>query len=735
MSYPKVNKIPYTVNFGNIDDKFRGSNITSLADPIISHNDDYFWIRDDSRTNQKVLDLIKEENDYTNSIMQSNIELQNTIYNELKLNMNQDYKTFPLPEYSVNSQFKYFKEYQNGFGYYLYKRLDKSTNLEITLLDINKLALGKEQCDVTNISHSLNEIFFSYCVDYNGSEKYELIIQNLNTMVYVNTSVIPLISYGNYKWINNDTIIWIETDSSNRPYQIWLWNIKTRDSLLIYEETNCEMSVESYTSSDMRYIFISSSNYDTTVVYYIDTRKSLTKYHQIHPFVSGLIYYVDYYEPCTSELQSNLIGDFYIRTNSDDSINWKICKVPIDQIGTLTHKEWPDFIKYNENIYINSISITKNYLLFTCKINGSDFINIVNLSNINHIFMTNLNGYEQLIEFNQYSYKPWCELWIDTVYTLNVYSTFYNADYLYLTLESMTKPFSIYKFNLDNFKYSVVYVKEIPNYIPELYKSERIYVELENDIKIPISLVYHKDKFNKNGSAPLYLYGYGSYGNTVDPDFDSKIIPLLNRGWIYAIGHVRGGSFLGYDWYENGKLKNKLNTFTDFIACAEYLINIKYAHPDLITIDGRSAGGLLVGASMTMKPELFKNVIMGVPFVDVLNTMCDSTIPLTVEEWSQWGNPNIADDYNYMKLYCPYTNLKETNYPNIYITTGLYDPRVQYWEPLKFITKLRGLKTDSNIQLIKINTEQGHFGGSDRYKYLEECAEQYTFILTMNSKN
>jgi len=725
MSYPKVKKIPHTVNFNNIND------ITSLTNPVISHNDDYFWIRDDSRTNIDVLDLIKEENNYTKSVMQSNIELQNTIYNELKLYMNENYKTFPLPEYNINSQFKYFKEYQNGFGYYLYKRLDKSTNLEITLLDINQLALGREQCDVTNISHSLDETFLSYCVDYNGSEKYELIIQNLNTMEYVNTSVIPLISYGDYKWINNDTIIWSETDSSNRPYQIWLWNLNTKESILIYEESNSEMSVESYTSSDMRYIFISSSNYDTSVVYYIDTKQSLIKYHQIHPFVSGLKYYVDYYQPSSP----NLIGNFYIRTNSDDSINWKICKVSIDEIGILKHEEWPDFIKYNSNIYINSISITKNNLLFSCKINGSEFINIVNLSNPTHIFTTNLNGYEQLIDFNDYSYQLWSELWIDSVYTLSVYSTFYDADYLYLTLESMTNPFSIYKFNIDNFEKSIVYVKEIPNYISELYQSERIYAELENGIKIPISLVYHKDKFNKNSSSPLYLYGYGAYGHTVDPDFDSNIIPLLNRGWVYAIAHVRGGSFLGYDWYENGKLKNKLNSFTDFISCAEHLINIKYVDPNLITIDGRSAGGLLVGASMTMKPELFKNVIMGVPFVDVLNTMCDSTIPLTVEEWSQWGNPNIADDYNYMKLYCPYTNLRETNYPNIYITTGLYDPRVQYWEPLKFITKLRSLKTDSNIQLIKINIEQGHFGGSDRYKYLEECAEQYTFILTMNSKN
>jgi oligopeptidase B len=236
--------------------------------------------------------------------------------------------------------------------------------------------------------------------------------------------------------------------------------------------------------------------------------------------------------------------------------------------------------------------------------------------------------------------------------------------------------------------------------------------------------------FKKDGSMPLFLYGYGSYGHTVNPIFSSNILPLLDRGYIYAIAHVKGGSFLGYNWYLQGKMYNKMNTFTDFITCAEYMINSKYTSIKNIVIEGRSAGGLLVGAAVTMKPELFKTVLPGVPFIDVLNTMSDSTIPLTVEEWTQWGNPNEKEGFEYIKKYCPYTNIKSTEYPNMYLTGGLHDPRVPYWEPLKFLAKIREYKTDNNIQVIRMETEQGHFGGSSRYKFIEELAEKYAFVFT-----
>lgn len=739
---PFAKKIPHTVSFGSINNQV-------LMNPPITHNDDYFWIRDETRKNKDVLKLISAENNYTKSIMETeaNKKTYNEIYNELKSYMKEDYKTYPFPEHSSKSNYKYFKEYKEGSGYFVYKRLDINTNEEIILLDVNELAKDKQQCDVTSISHSLNEEYFSYCVDYDGSEKYILFIEKIKTNENIDTSEIGLLTGANYQWINDDTILYTKTDDANRPFQLWSWNIRTKEKMLLYNEVNFEMSISFYTSdltlsSDMKYIFISSSNYDSNVIYWINMDDLITcsKFHpyiscnQFHPYVPGLKYKVKYHS-----------GYFYIKTNCNNSTNWKICKIHISKYKTLSCDRWTDYISYNKDVYIQSMIILQDYLIFISKVNGASYINIINILANKYVYSTNLIDFNQIIKIKDYHNESWSALWPKSVYTISFYNYIYDTNYLYLTLETMTEPFSIIKYNLDKLTFATKYTKEVPNYDSSLYKSERIYAELDDNIKVPleglivpskkklcpISLIYSKDKFKQDGSNPLYLYGYGAYGITVDPTLTTSIIPLLNRGYVYAIAHVRGGSFLGYKWYEDGKLKNKINSFTDFIACTQHLINKLYANPKSITIDGRSAGGLLVGAVMTMKPDLYKNVIMGVPFVDVLNTMSDSSIPLTVEEWSQWGNPNIKEYYDYMSLYCPYTNLKKTNYPNVYIMTGLYDPRVQYWEPLKFISKLRELKTDNNTQLIKINTQQGHFGGSDRYKHLEEYAEQYTFILSM----
>jgi oligopeptidase B len=722
-------KIQYPVYFGYNNNHKTEQDIsisTQLMNPPIIRNDDYFWIRDETRKNKDILNLINLENNYTKSIMETdtNKKIYNEIYNELKSYMKEDYKTYPFPINSCNSNYKYFKEYKEGSGYFIYKRLDINTNEEIILLDVNELAKDKQQCDVTSISHNLNEEYFSYCVDYDGSEKYILFIEKVNSSKNIDTSEIGLLTGANYQWINDDTIIYTKADDANRPFQLWSWNIQTKENLLLYNEVNFEMSISFYTSditlsNDMKYIFISSANYDSNVIYWINMN-DITKCYQFHPYVSGLQYNVYYHS-----------GYFYIRTNCNNSTNWKICKIHISKYKTLACHSWPDFISYNENVYIESMLILQDYLIFISKVNGASYINIINILAKKYVYTTNLIDFNQINEIKNYHNESWSALWPKSVYTISFYNNIYNSNYLYLILETMTEPSSIIKYNLDNLTFSTVYTKEVPNYDSSLYKSERIYVELDNNIKVPISLIYHKDKFKQDGSNPLYLYGYGAYGITVDPTLTTSIIPLLNCGYVYAIAHVRGGSFLGYKWYEDGKLKNKINSFTDFIACTEHLINKLYTNPKSITIDGRSAGGLLVGAVMTMRPDLYKNVIMGVPFVDVLNTMSDASIPLTVEEWSQWGNPNIKEYYDYISLYCPYTNLKKTNYPNVYIITGLYDPRVQYWEPLKFISKLRELKTDNHTQLIKINTQQGHFGGSDRYKYLQEYAEQYTFVLSM----
>jgi len=711
-NFPVPKKAPVDVYFGNVQGSFRG-NPDNLSEPF-SHSDDYFWLRDDSRSNQEIIQIINQENLYTKSILEPHEELNQQIYSELLSYMKEDYSTFPTYEYSSKSPYKYFKEFSSGSGYYMYKQLDTKTGLTITLLDVNELAKDHIQCDVTSLSHSTDEKYFSYCVDFDGSEKYKLVIQDIISNQFINTDPIPLISYGDFSWINSNQIVYTQTDSSNRPYQLWLWSIGSETPpSLIFEETNSELSVGFYISTDMKYLFVTSSDYDSSQIYYSPVE--LIKLVKVTDLIKGFKYTLNHHE-----------GYFYIISNTLENPNWMISRVQVDELLDLT--KWNTFIPHNPDVYICSMDLTSTHLFFEVKINGGTYFCTSKFSSgLSTIHMTNLIDFTKDYLTSEFAEVNWCIFWPQTVYVLSIHSSTYDSETIYLLEDSLTKPYTIMEYNFETKSSNIVYTKQVPNYNQELYESKRIY---DDKTQVPISLVYKK---GIQPNAPTYLYGYGSYGHTIEPNFDYQILPLLDRGWVYAIAHVRGGSFLGYSWYLQGRLQNKMNTFTDFIACAERLINSGYSDPKSITCDGRSAGGLLVGASMVLRPDLFKNVIMGVPFLDVLNTMCDSTIPLTVEEWSQWGNPNIKSDYYYMSLYCPYTNLKPgIKYPNIFATGGLYDPRVQYWEPLKFITKLRALKDPSNtlIQCLKIEMEQGHFGGSDRYKHLKETAEQYTFVLS-----
>ncbi len=727
---PRPRSIPQTVWFGNVPDgKLRGSE-ELIANPPFSHIDNYFWLRDDSRTNQEVLSIINQENAYTKSILEPHHDLQTQIFQELKGYMKEDYSTYPTAEHSSKSPFKYYKEFKSGSGYYKYQQLDTRVNQIRTLLDINELAKGRTQCDVTSLTCSLDEKYFSYCVDFYGSEKYKLQIQNIESKTFVDTTPILLISYGDYGWVSNTRIVYTQCDDSNKPYQVWTWDIKSLEPpLLIYEECVQDLSVGFYTSGDNKYIFINCSDYDSTSVLF----GSIELLGQSKFVLTKITEPIKSFKYSVSH--SN--GYFYIKNNSN-AVNWKVSKVSVNHVQDLT--QWIDFVPANKNVYIKSFGITKFFAFVGLKINGGTYLGFIGLDGFDGfdgsersslIYITNFIDYSQTFLLEKYNQFKWAELWPKSVYTLGIYSYLWDDKNICVSIDKMTHPYALFNFDISSRTLTQVYTKDVPGYDGSAYESKRIYTQTPDGKAVPISLIYKKGTVFP---APTYLYGYGSYGHTVEPNFDYQILPLLNRGWVYAIAHVRGGSFLGYSWYLQGKGMNKMNTFTDFIACAEHLISAGYSDSKQITCEGRSAGGLLVGASMVLRPDLFKNVVMGVPFLDVLNTMCDSSIPLTVEEWTQWGNPNIKSDYEYMTKYCPYTNLRAgITYPNIFATGGLYDPRVQYWEPLKFITKLRaGMNSNpsSNIQCLKIEMEQGHFGGSDRYKHLKETAEKYTFIIS-----
>jgi len=708
---PAIPAREYVQKFGYVEGEFRGSNKDKLLNPPIEHIDNYHWLRDDTRTNQEVLDCIKQQNEYTDSLIKPYEQKKKEIYTRIKSHLKEDYDTL---KYSCGdkSEYKYFDRYLLNKDYHQHCRVSEKTGEEEILLDINELAIGKKQCDVSNFVPSPNHQYISYGVDYDGSEQYEIIIHDLiNNNILEHT--IPKLAYCNYFWINSENIYYILSNERNSPHELYLYNLTTKANTLIYKELNSEYQISAYTTSNNKYIIINRGNYNSNESYIINFEINPLDYTLFKSLVDNTKYYLEYHNEY-----------WYIRTNLDNSTNWKIMRCHISNINELE-----DFIPYNKNIYIKNCKSFQNFIVYKTIYNGSVYLNIVNPYNkvlkvINHLSNNfhNVDSYYEQLHDDTISSDVY---YID--YGLNEN---YDTDTLNIRFSSPTSPIKYFDYNMNTLECKQVYEKTVPNYNESLYECKNIWVPQEGTrLGIPLTLIYKKDKFIQDGSMPLYLYGYGSYGYSIDNMFSYKILPLLDHGYIYAIAHIRGGSELGYDWYMDGKMYNKLNTFNDFIRCSEFMIQEKYTKEKNIVIEGRSAGGLLIGACITMKPELYKVAILGVPFVDVLNTMADSKIPLTIEEWTQWGNPNETKDYEYMKRYCPYTNISSHDYPHLFISGGLHDPRVPYWEPLKFLAKVREHKKDSNLQVLRMETEQGHFGGSSRYKFIEELAETYTFIF------
>tara|TARA_Y100000991_G_scaffold112892_1_gene85240 strand:+ start:1601 stop:3742 length:2142 start_codon:yes stop_codon:yes gene_type:complete len=695
-NYPVPKRKLQKVKFGCVDSS-RGQ---ETMNPPIELDDYYYWMRDDSRKSEEVLNHLKLENTFTEEYMQDTTELQKDLYNELLSHIQETYDSLPLPNDNNgwDSEYYYFIRTVEGKSYPIHCRINMKSKVITELLDENKIAEGKTSCDISNVNVTKDHQYISYGIDTTGNEKYELKIYHIETNEEFK-HILPELTYCDYMWFD-EYIYYTMGDNQNRIYQVWRYNTITKEKQMIYENLDELVSVGISQSNDKKYFFISADSYETSDTYYF-THNDVSPI-QFTPKIEKHKYSVDYHE-----------GNFLIRTNKDNSDNFKImiCSKENTYIDN-----WLEFIEYNESIYIKNLIELKNYLIICYKENGHNLVRIIPFKNSSYLFN---NSFEITVS--------------DMIRNISVYSCpQYDSNIIYYTQNSLKTPYTIFKINLDNQSSEFVRQKPVPNYDPSKYITERKYAPSHDGTMVPISIIYHRDKFKGDGTNKLYLYGYGSYGHTVNPTFMSTIIPLLNRGFVYAIAHVRGGSFLGYKWYEDGKMEKKINTFHDFNACAEYLINEKFTYYKGITIEGRSAGGLLVGAAMTMRPDLYNTVIAGVPFVDVMNTMCDPTIPLTIPEWEQWGNPNQKKYYDLMLKYSPYDNIKEdVKYPNILALAGLNDPRVQYWEPAKFVAKLRHHqnKDNKNIILLKTEMEQGHFGGMDRYKHLKETALTYSFVL------
>ena len=721
---PVAEKRPYEVLFGKVEGEMRGNSNDELMDPAISRLDNYYWLRSDDRKNEDVLGYLKEENSYTEANMADTKDLQKELYDEMISRVKEDYDSYPSPhgDGGWDCPYNYFVRTVKGKSYTIHCRINKSNGEEEVLLDENELAEGKDHCDVSGFDITQNHKMISYGVDEEGNETYKFFIKNLETGEFLEHNV-PDLMYCGYEWYDNETLFYTMGDKENRIYQVWRYEINTKSRSLIYQVDDPLFSVGMGFTEDNRYLIISSSSFDTANCFYYDMKKEGGD--ELHLFckeVKGRKYSIDYHE-----------GNWFVSTNFWNGI--KYSNFAIFLVGknvALEEKEWRIIDEYNAEIYTKGISFIKDYAFISRRKGGNDYVEIVKYDGENYLFEEKIN-----------IPKPRDE----EIYQLGYIGLdIYNTDRIWFSYSSMTQPAGTYEYNLTTGETTHLRTKEVPNYNADLYCAERIFAKSHDGTMVPMSLIYNKTVWRKDGSCPLYLYGYGSYGHTVHPSFSGLRVPMLDKGWGYVIAHVRGGAFNGYSWYEDGKMMTKMNTFMDFNACAEHLIRDGYTYWDGISAEGRSAGGLLMGAVMTMRPDLYHSIVAGVPFVDVMNTMCDSTIPLTTPEWEQWGNPNIKEFHDYMLKYSPYDNIKEgVRYPHLLALGGLNDPRVQYWEPTKFVAKLRQFRRDNKerngcdwcdkaIYLLKIEMNEGHFSASDRYKYIKEMAYQYAFVLKMLEK-
>ncbi len=698
---PIAKKVDYLVKFGKVEGENRGKN---PINPPIEKLDPYYWMRDDSRTDKDILNHLKLENDFTEKCTSSLVESQGKIYEELLSHIQETDTTDPVP----NGKFEYFSHTIEGLSYPIHCRKNRELNNsdEEIILDENELSkkLGTTQMNVGGIRISPSQNLLAFSVDTSGYETYEITIMNL-----INREIIAKISdVASFEWGGDDeTIYYTKMDLAHRPYQVWENNLDNSESdKLIFEEGDELFWVGISKSRDRQLLFISSSSKETSEISYIDINLKTNNLIKIKSRKQGTLYSV-----------SKRKNIFYIVTNANNAKNFEIVTSNLDK-----PYDWnPLTDKSGKIIFSNDDFRSVSYTIAF-----EDFLVVLGReSGLKQVWCIDFEG-NMPISSHKLEFP-------ESAYVVGIGSNLeFNSKFVRITYSSMVTPHTIFDYDVSKKELNLIKQKNIPNYVSSEFDTKRVNATAKDGTLVPISVVYRKD-FHLDGitNSKLMLYGYGSYGSCIEPSFNSRILPMLNRGLVYCIAHIRGGSEMGRFWYEDeGKYLKKKNTFEDFCSCAEYLISEGWTSPENLAIEGRSAGGLLMGAVLNMRPDLFNIAIAGVPFVDVMTTMSDPSIPLTVVEWEEWGNPNEEKFYDYMNSYSPIDNVIEQRYPNILITAGLHDPRVAYWEAMKWCAKLREKASqDSGMILLKTDLEAGHFSASDRYKYLKEKAFEYAFMF------
>ncbi len=657
-----------------------------LGDTLV---DNYYWLRE--KTNPAVIQYLKDENAYTKSIMKPTRGMQKKLYREMLKRIKETDISVPV---KIDSFYYYTRTVKgNQYPIYCRKKGDLSAVEEI-LLDQNLLASGKKYCEIGEFKVSPDQNLLAFAVDFNGSEKYMLCVKDLN-IGKILPDTIQDVYYG-LEWANdNQTLFYTTLDTIMRPDKLWRHRlgVKPENDVLIFHEPDEMFYLGVAKTRSKAYLLLTLNSMITSEVHYLSADQPAGKFKLFHPRVTGVEYTIDHHG-----------NTFYILTN-EKAVNFRLLETPV---AKPERRNWKEKIGHRLNVLLSGIDLFRDHLVVYERENGLEKILVENLS----------SSATHFVDFPE------------PVYTIDSDNNpDYNTRILRFKYTSLVTPRSVYDYDLENKTRELKKQDEVlGGYDPTQYQSERVFAIAPDGVRVPISLVY-KNGLVKDGTHPLYLYGYGAYGYPNEPRFYSFRLSLLDRGFVFAIAHVRGGGEMGRPWYEDGKLLHKRNTFTDFIACAEYLIAKRYTATGHFVINGFSAGGLLMGAVINMRPDLFKIVVAEVPFVDLINTMLDRTIPLTVIEWEEWGNPNLDKYYAYMKSYSPYDNVAHKNYPYMMITAGLNDPRVAYWEPAKWTAKLRALKTDGNVLVLKTDMGKGHFSTTGRYDYLKEIAFEYAFIF------
>jgi len=660
-----------------------------------TRTDYYFWLN--QREDPEVIAYLEAENKYTEKKLKHTEEFQNKLYDEMISRIKQDDQSVP---YKDNGYY-YYSRYEVGKEYPIYCRKKGSLDsAEEIMLNVNEMAEGYSYYQVAGLSVSPDNNFLAFGVDTLSRRKYDVRIKDLRTNKILD-DLIPN-STGSVAWADdNKTFFYTLKDEALRPFKIFKHTTgkPVEQDNLIFHENDETYNISVRRSKSEKYIIISSTSTLTTEFSFLKSDNPNGEFIVFSPRERGLEYYIDHYE-----------DNFYIRTNMD-AINFKLMKTGVSN----TSKEnWTEVIPHRSDVLLEGFEIFKKYLVVEERAKGLTQLRIINW----------LNNDKHYLNFGEETYSAYISVNRD-----------FNTDILRYGYSSLTTPSSTFDYNMTTKEKTLLKQDEVlGGFDPDNYHAERLYATASDGSSVPISLVYRKG-LKKDGSNPLLLYGYGSYGISTDASFSSVRLSLLDRGFVYAIAHIRGGQEMGRLWYEDGKFFKKKNTFTDFIACAEQLIESGFTNKEKLFAIGGSAGGLLMGAIINMRPDLFKGVVAAVPFVDVVTTMLDESIPLTTGEYDEWGNPNQKDFYEYMLSYSPYDNVEAKNYPNLLVTTGLHDSQVQYWEPAKWVAKLRNFKTDDNLLLLHTNMESGHGGASGRFKRIKEIALQYMFFLNLLNIN